>query len=205
MGCSNHLLKTAASVYNVNTSTVYINFRGYMSLLWLSDTLPLVAAAPENLLGCRGGLLHGGADRHLHVPVQKCVWALQTDNGHVWGRVSVCKSTLCCYGGAIRQKWDILHTGIPALHIVTCVLSALETWVWNGTTRWSCLHGFCFLLPSCWPVSSSCTTSTQISCPSLTLTMYLWDRLQGETAQTWSLLWSLPSSRWPNRSSDFNL
>lgn len=102
-----------------------------MSLLLLSDTLRCVAEAPENVLGCSGRLLHGGADRHLHVPVQKCVWAVQTDNGHVRGRVSVCKSTPCCYVGAIRQKWNILRL----LHMVMCVLSVLETWVWNGTTR----------------------------------------------------------------------
>lgn len=99
------------------------------------------------------------------------------------------------------------------LHILLCELPVLETWAWNGTTRWSCLHGFCFLLPSCWPASSSCTTSTQISWLSLTLTAYLWDRLRGETAQTFLssnflrpavslilvLTWTLKSSLTPQR------
>lgn len=155
-----------------------------MSLLLLSDTLWHVASAPENILGCSGWLLHGGIDRHLHVPVQKCVWAVQTDNGHVRGRVSVSNPTHRCNLGATRQMWNIPQTDILMLHIVMCEFSVSETWAWNGTTRWSCLHVFCFLPPSCWPVSSSCTTSTQISWLSLTLTTCLWDRFRGETAQT---------------------
>lgn len=61
-----------------------------------------------------------------------------------------------------------------------CEFTVLGTWVWNGMTRWSCLHVFCFLLPSYWPVSSSCTTSTQTSWLSQTSTAYLWDRPPGE-------------------------
>lgn len=41
-----------------------------------TDPLRCVAAAPEDLLGRGGGILHGGFDRHLHVPVQKCVRAV---------------------------------------------------------------------------------------------------------------------------------
>lgn len=47
-----------------------------------------MAPAPEDLLGGGGGVLHGGADRHLHVPVQKCLRTVQTDHGHVRGGVS---------------------------------------------------------------------------------------------------------------------
>lgn len=57
-----------------------------------SDALRRVASAPQDVLGGGGRLLHGGFDRHLHVPVQKCVWAVQTDHGHVRGRVSFCVS-----------------------------------------------------------------------------------------------------------------
>lgn len=93
-GCFNHPLEIAALVSNVNTSAVFCTFYvKFLSLLLLSDTLWTVASAPENILGCRGGLLHGGIDRHLHVPVQECFWAVQADNGHVRGRVSVWKST----------------------------------------------------------------------------------------------------------------
>lgn len=49
-----------------------------------------MASGPEDVLGGGGWLLHGGLDSHLHVPVQKCVWAVQTDHGHVGGRVSFC-------------------------------------------------------------------------------------------------------------------
>lgn len=62
------------------------------------------------------------------------------------------------------------------------------TWVWNGTTRWSCLLGSCFLLRSYWLVSCSCITSTQISWLSVTSTTYLSGRCQGETAR---MLWFL--------------
>lgn len=55
-----------------------------------SDPLRRVASAPEDVLGGGGRLLHGGVDSHLHVPVQKCVWAVQTDHGHVGGRVGFC-------------------------------------------------------------------------------------------------------------------
>lgn len=74
-----------------------------MCLLPLPDALRRVASAPENLLGRRGGLLHGGVDCHLHVPVQKRVWAVQTDNGHVRRRVSV--STRLCWG----HKTEVGH------------------------------------------------------------------------------------------------
>jgi len=47
-----------------------------------------VASGAEDVLGGGGRLLHVGVDSHLHVPVQKCVWAVQTDYGHVGGRVS---------------------------------------------------------------------------------------------------------------------
>lgn len=53
-----------------------------------SDALRCVASGSEDLLGRGGGLLHGGADRHLHVPVQKRVGTVQTDHGHVRGGVS---------------------------------------------------------------------------------------------------------------------
>ncbi len=53
-----------------------------------------MASAPEDVLGGGGGLLHGGVDRHLHVPVQKCVCAVQTDHAHVRGRVSYCVPVL---------------------------------------------------------------------------------------------------------------
>lgn len=46
-----------------------------------------MASAAEEVLGGGGWLLHGGADSHLHVPIQKCVRAVQTDHGHVRGRV----------------------------------------------------------------------------------------------------------------------
>lgn len=49
-----------------------------------------MAPAPEDVLGGGGRLLHGGAHSHLHVPVQKCVGAVQTDHGHVGGGVSFC-------------------------------------------------------------------------------------------------------------------
>lgn len=58
-----------------------------------SDPLRRVASSPEDVLGSGGWLLHGGLDSHLHVPVQKCVWAVQTDHGHVRGRVSFCVCT----------------------------------------------------------------------------------------------------------------
>lgn len=48
-----------------------------------------MASGPEDVLGCGGGLLDGGADRHLHVPVQECVSSVQTNYGHVGGRVSL--------------------------------------------------------------------------------------------------------------------
>lgn len=46
-----------------------------------------MAPSPEDVLGGGCWLLHGGVDSHLHVPVQKCVWAVQTNHGHVRGRV----------------------------------------------------------------------------------------------------------------------
>lgn len=42
-----------------------------------------MAAGAEDVLGGGGRVLHGGVDRHLHVPVQKRVRAVQTDHGHV--------------------------------------------------------------------------------------------------------------------------
>lgn len=75
-------------------------------LLSLSDALRRVASAPENVLGGRGGLLHGGIDCHLHVPVQKCVRAVQTDNGHVRRRVSVSTATRLCW-------WHKTEVGQP--------------------------------------------------------------------------------------------
>lgn len=57
-----------------------------------SDPLRRLASGAEDFLGGGGGLLHGGVDRRLHVPVQKCVWAVDTDHGHVGGRVSFCVS-----------------------------------------------------------------------------------------------------------------
>lgn len=53
-----------------------------------TDPLRRMATASEDLLGCGGGILHGGADRHLHVPVQKRVGTVQTNHGHVRGGVS---------------------------------------------------------------------------------------------------------------------
>lgn len=159
--------------------------RVMVCLLSLPDALQRVASAPENVLGRRGGLLHGGIDCHLHVPVQKCVWAVQTDNGHVRRRVSISTATRLCWW----QKWDTLRIDILLmLYITICEFTVLGTWVWNGTTRWSCLHVFCFLLPSYWPVSSSCTTSTQTSWLSLTLTACLWDRPPGEAAHVFGPL-----------------
>lgn len=64
-----------------------------------------MASDPQNILGRSGRLLHGGIDRHLHVPVQECFWAVQADNGHVRGRVSV-----------------YLHTG----HVYWCHKAAVE-------------------------------------------------------------------------------
>lgn len=59
----------------------------------VSDALRCVAPAPEDVLGGGSRILHGGADRHLHVPVQECVESVQTDHGHVRGGVSFCVST----------------------------------------------------------------------------------------------------------------
>lgn len=53
-----------------------------------------MASAAEEVLGGDGRLLHAGVDSHLHVSVQKCVWAAQTDHGHVRGRVS---RTVCLF------------------------------------------------------------------------------------------------------------
>lgn len=52
-----------------------------------------MASDPKDVLGGGGRLLHGGVDCHLHVSVQKCVWAVQTDHGHVRRRVSFCALT----------------------------------------------------------------------------------------------------------------
>lgn len=68
-----------------------------------TDALRRVASRPEDLLGSGGGILHGGADCHLHVPVQKRVGTVQTDHGHVRGGVSpffhhLCQLNLCLHG-----------------------------------------------------------------------------------------------------------
>ena len=55
-----------------------------------SDPVRCVAEDSEDLLGGGGGLLHVGADRHLHVPVQDRLRAVPGNHGHVRGRVSVC-------------------------------------------------------------------------------------------------------------------
>lgn len=87
----------------------------------LSDTLWHLASAPEDLLGGGGWLLHGGADRHLYVPVQKCVWAVQADHGHVRGRVSFCAQdhVFKAFSPLIsseQQTWDFLFIKI-SLHL----------------------------------------------------------------------------------------
>lgn len=154
-----------------------------------SDPLWCVASDPKDVLGCGGRLLHGGVDRHLHVSVQKCVRAVQTDHGHVRRRVSFCAFTLVdlsllflfrlfCEYVNCACRWILSEQLKILLHLSK--FSVFVTWVWNGTTQWSCLHVSSFLLPSYWLVSSSCTISTQTSLYSLTSKTYLSDRCPGD-------------------------
>lgn len=71
--------------------------------------------------------------------------------------------------------------------IFLCLL-VFGTWVWNGTTRWSCLHASYFLPRSSWLAFSSCTTLTRTSWLSLTWIMYLSGRLPGRmVGKVWRL------------------
>lgn len=70
-----------------------------------------MASTPEDVLGSGCWLLHGGVDSYLHVPVQKRVWAIQTNHGDVRGRVSliqycaeVFRNFLILY--ILLGKWD---------------------------------------------------------------------------------------------------
>lgn len=145
------------------------------------DALWCVAPAPEDLLGGGGGVLHGGADRHLHVPVQKCLRTVQTDHGHVRGGVS------WFLGQFYKSSCVSTCSLLTAFCLRECFCFSLcssersvsATWVWSGTTRWSCLHASYFLPPFCWLAFSSCTTLTQTSCLPLTWTMYLSGRHPG--------------------------
>lgn len=62
-----------------------------------------MAPGPEDVLVGGGRLLHVGANSHLHVPVQKCVRALQTDHGHVGGRVRFFERLLP-WGGKKKER-----------------------------------------------------------------------------------------------------
>lgn len=62
-----------------------------------SGPLWCVASHLKNILGGGCRLLHGGVDIYLPVSVQKCFWAVQTDNGHVRGRVSRTVGVSCFF------------------------------------------------------------------------------------------------------------
>lgn len=140
-----------------------------------------MAPAPEDLLGGGGGILHGGADRHLHVPVPKRVGTVQADHGHVRGGVSR------FLVGFLQFSCTCTSSLLTAFCLLGCFCvsphsserPASVTWVWSGTTRWSCLRASYFRPRSSWLAFSSCTTLTRISCLQLTWTMYLSGRCPG--------------------------
>lgn len=75
-----------------------------------TDPLRCLASTPEDILGCGGGLLHGGVDSHLHLPVQKCIWSVHTDHGHVRRGVSSCVSAhISCHDAHVTQNNNILE------------------------------------------------------------------------------------------------
>lgn len=89
--CSLPCLKVS---YNAYIWSLREEMMDIVSVFRFPGTLRCVASAPEEVLGSCGWLLHGGADSCLHVPVQKRVWAFQTDHGHVRGWVRLCELLL---------------------------------------------------------------------------------------------------------------